>query len=117
MTRENKKTKFEPYKTFEFPYMGVRVEFADMSQMHGLEIKGEGYTCIFDMDDGWLTVGVFVADIAQKATPKYAPLFAHEMVHVLQAICEARHMKFENEIEHMAYIMSYILEELFKNDK
>lgn len=37
----------------------------------------------------------------------YASL-AHELVHVLQNICIDRHMVFENETEHMAYIMQFL---------
>ena len=32
----------------------------------------------------------------------------HEIVHVLQYICEARHIDFISEMEHTAYIAHYI---------
>ena len=38
---------------------------------------------------------------------------AHEFVHVLQNICKDRHMNFEDEIEHMAYIMQYLMGRAF----
>ena len=34
---------------------------------------------------------------------------AHELIHVLQYICMDRHMTFENEFEHMAYLMQYLM--------
>lgn len=34
---------------------------------------------------------------------------AHEIVHVLQFICEDMNMTFELEREHMAYLMQYIM--------
>lgn len=34
---------------------------------------------------------------------------AHELIHVLQHICESNNMDFCYEIEHMAYIMQYLM--------
>lgn len=34
---------------------------------------------------------------------------AHEIVHVLHFICCDRHMQFEQEFEHMAYMMQYLM--------
>lgn len=34
---------------------------------------------------------------------------AHELVHVLRHICIDRHMLFDDEAEHMAYIMQYLM--------
>lgn len=36
-------------------------------------------------------------------------LLAHEIVHVLRYIVLDRHMTFEHEFEHMAYIMQYVM--------
>ena len=38
---------------------------------------------------------------------------AHEFVHVLQNICKDRYMNFDDEIEHMAYIMQYLMGRAF----
>ena len=34
---------------------------------------------------------------------------AHEIMHAIQYICIDRHMRIENEIEHTAYLMQYLL--------
>lgn len=34
---------------------------------------------------------------------------AHELVHVLYYICADRHMNFDYEMEHMAYLMQYLM--------
>jgi hypothetical protein len=38
-----------------------------------------------------------------------APSLAHELVHVLHYICNDRYMHFEDEFEHMAYLMQYLM--------
>ena len=37
------------------------------------------------------------------------PTLAHEVMHVLQYICQNRAIKMEEESEHMGYLMQYIL--------
>lgn len=44
--------------------------------------------------------------LALKETPSG---LAHELVHVLRHICIDRHMLFDDECEHMAYIMQYLM--------
>lgn len=36
------------------------------------------------------------------------PTLVHEIIHVLQYICESRHVDFIQEQEHMAYIANHI---------
>lgn len=43
-----------------------------------------------------------------------AGILVHEIVHILQYICEAHNMTFEFEREHMAYIAGYIFKEVCK---
>jgi hypothetical protein len=38
---------------------------------------------------------------------------AHEFVHVLQYICSDRHITFEDEFEHMAYMMQHLMGRVF----
>jgi hypothetical protein len=38
---------------------------------------------------------------------------AHEFVHALRFICIDRHMLFDDESEHMAYIMQYLMGQVF----
>jgi hypothetical protein len=110
--RMKKNTKV--YKEILIPHVGMTVLFMDMSQLNGnpKETQGAGYTAIF----GENTIGVFIEDIEKSVTmPERFPYFAHEVVHVLQIICEKFAMRFENEIEHMAYLMHYILQEVLQN--
>lgn len=44
--------------------------------------------------------------LPSKATPG---MIAHEVMHALGNICEARSMLLEKESEHMAYMMQYLL--------
>lgn len=37
------------------------------------------------------------------------PTVAHELVHVLQHLCDVRHMGFTAEDEHMGYLMQYLM--------
>ena len=48
--------------------------------------------------------------------PKDAPTVAHELVHVLQYICEGRGIDFSSEREHMGYIMQYMMNEILGYD-
>ena len=82
-----------------------------MKYLRGAEIKGSGFTAI--TGDNECTI--FIEDIENtKKTISRSPYVAHEVVHVLQILCEKFHMKAENEQEHLAYIAFYILEEFYK---
>lgn len=90
------------------PHLGYSVYIEDITKYNG---KGKDKTFLENaemfvesLDDHssimWITYPVEKEDI---------PTIAHETVHVLNNICKARLMTFENEEEHMAYIMQYIL--------
>lgn len=97
------------YKKVEFPHLGYEVIFKDMKYLKGIDIKGGGYT----MPLGDHTCYVFIEDIEKTVKrPNILPFLSHELVHVLQFICEARAMKFTEEKEHMAYMMSHMLNQL-----
>ena len=82
-----------------------------MKYLRGMEIKGYGCTTMTGDDE----CTIFIKDIENtKKTLSRVPYVAHEVVHVLQILCEKFHMKAENEQEHLAYIMFYILEEFYK---
>lgn len=99
------------FKIIEIPHIRHTVKFYDMSQLVGLEIKGSGYTAVQDEN----TTIVFFEDIQNTVRDiKLSAWIAHELVHVLQIICEKISARFENEQEHMAYIMHYLMTELQK---
>ena len=61
------------------------------------------------------TTLVFFEDIKNTVKDiKLSPWVAHELVHVLQILCEKINATFQNEQEHMAYLMHYMMEELQK---
>jgi hypothetical protein len=56
----------------------------------------------------------YVEKINNRRCDVYLPLddtpgsLAHELTHALQFICEARHIDFVNEQEHMGYLMQWM---------
>lgn len=102
----------EPYRTVKLPHLRHTVKFIDLSYLQGVEIKGSGYTAIEDEN----TTLVFIKDI-ENTVKDYtlAPWIAHELIHVLQILCDKINANFVNEQEHMAYIMHYLFCELQDN--
>lgn len=98
------------YKTFSLPHLhGLEIHFMDMKYLKGVEIQGAGFHSV--MEDG--SVLIFIQDINTSVKDiKKMPVIAHEVVHLLQHICETFSMEFYNESEHMAYIMYYIIDGL-----
>jgi len=97
------------YKTIKIPHLRHEIRFMDMSMMSGVEIKGSGFTAKQDEN---ITI-VFFEDIENTLKKvESAPYIAHELVHVLQILCEKIHSDIVDEQEHMAYIMHYIYSEL-----
>jgi CRISPR/Cas system-associated endoribonuclease Cas2 len=98
--------KIKYYKKAYLPHIHYTIYFKDLSELQGVEIKGSAYTIDFDKN----TSIVFIENIKKNSKEKNAlPTIAHEIVHVLQNICESRMMDFTSEKEHTAYIMSYLL--------
>ena len=97
------------FKTIPIPHLYIDIHFDDLSKMKGVDIKGSGFTCIMGDD----SVVVFLQDIKNNIkNPVFFPVIAHEVMHVIQILCERNMMKVENEQEHTAYLMLYILNEL-----
>ena len=102
-----------PFKTVEIPHLRHTVKFMDLSQLQGVEIKGSGCTAIEDEN----TTLVFFEDIENTVTDiNLAPWVAHELVHVLQILCEKISANFTNEQEHMAYLMHYLFTNLIDSE-
>lgn len=102
------------YKKAELPHLRATVYFCDLSKLKGVEHKGSAYTTVFgENEDLWLEIAVFIKDIAENTKNINAtPQFAHEITHVLEYLCENRNMSIDNESEHLAFIMSYLMETL-----
>lgn len=104
--------KLQTFKTIDLPHLYFKIHFMDLSKLQGLDLKGgAGYTCTFEDD----SATIFIKDIEKSVKDINAiPVIAHEIIHALQIICEKYQMRFENEQEHMAYIMYHCLNELIK---
>ena len=100
------------YKTIELPHIKMTVNFLDMNKLQGIPHTGSAFTV--EMEDN--TVAVFIQDIEKNVKNiKFIPYIAHEIVHVLQIICKRLQTKIEDESEHTAYIMHYLLDELIND--
>lgn len=49
----------------------------------------------------------------KKPTQIEMSTVAHEVMHALQYMCQRRNIKMEVELEHMGYLMQYILNEIY----
>ena len=106
-------TKQITMKEIKIPHLKYTIQVRDLSELKGVKKKGGGYTAIVDEN----TACIFIEDL--KETVKHIeniPHIAHEVMHVIQIICENFGMSIENEQEHTAYLMFYILEEIIKYD-
>lgn len=89
-----------------------------------IKIKHLGYTVMVKPRSKFKGFDYYVA-VTQKNSPdqstvyidlpikrkEYATL-AHELVHVLQYICDSRGIEFTQEQENTAYLMQYLLNEI-----
>jgi len=102
------------YKSVEIPHLRVTVNFLDLSKLQGVEKEGSAYTTVMSQDENMqLNIAVFYENI-EKSVRKIEcmPMIFHEIVHVLQYICENRGIDMEEEKEHMGYLASYLTENL-----
>lgn len=103
------KTNKNIFKTVEIPHLEFTVHFMDLKYLKGEEIKGSGFTCI----SGEYEVTVFLENIKKTVESlDLMPYVAHELMHVIQIICEKYNMKIELEQEHTAYLMFYLMDSL-----
>lgn len=101
------------FKTVPIPHLKCNINFMDMEYLQGIEHKGSGFTCIGEDGD----ICVFIEEISKSSTALSSmPTIAHEIVHVIQILCERHGMKMENEQEHTAYLMYYLLSEVIGRD-
>lgn len=114
--KPKKKTSMDSFKEVHIPHIRTHVHFMDMSKLQGVEIDGRpGYTTVFKISPHRIDIAVFFEDIENflKVHNNF-PILAHELVHVLQYICDETGIDFAEEKEHGAYIMSYLLEQLLE---
>jgi hypothetical protein len=104
------------YKKIEIPHVRFTVYFMDLSKLQGVPKLGAGYTCVFEdtfSQNGKTNVCIFLQDIVENVKKlEFVPYIAHEIMHALQILCENTGMKIEEEKEHTAYIMHYLLENI-----
>ncbi len=102
----------------KIPHLGYTVKVFDLSKLTmqnemsvPMDILGSGYTVV----SGEYECSIFIEDLENsKKMIDRIPTIAHECMHVVQILCEKFAMKVENEQEHTAYILQYLLEEITK---
>ena len=107
----DKEDEIPAYKKVCIPHLCINVYFKDLSELQGIEKKGSGYTCLF----GENSICVFIENIKTSVKkPECFPTIAHEVMHVIQILCEKFSMRVENEQEHTAYLTHYLLHEILQ---
>ena len=86
-----------------------------------IKIQHLGYTVVVKQKDNSQKLEAWVIKdnpyqctlyIKQPIKKHEIPTLAHELVHVLQYIAEARHIDMMQEMEHMGYLMSFLMNEI-----
>ena len=113
--KKKKKNEINYYKKVELPHVRFTVYFMDLSNLMGVPQLGAGYTCVLEdtfQKDGRTNVCIFLQDIEENVKNiEFIPYIAHEIMHALQILCKNLSMRIEEEQEHTAYLMHYLLEQ------
>ncbi len=105
------------YKVIHLPHLRFTLYIPDMSKLKGVDMKGgAGYTTLIeDGDESNIKACIFFDHVKEMVKiPKNFSIIAHEVMHIIQILCSEYCMSLEEEKEHTAYIMSYILDEILK---
>ena len=98
--------------TIDIPHLRFTVYVKDMSTLMGIEEKGCGYTCQFDEDSACL----FFENLKENRKElQFQPFIAHECLHVIQILCKKYAMSIENESEHTAYLLTYMMDRIMND--
>ena len=111
--------KIKAFRTICLPHLDYTVYVKDLSELKlinesGVEeqIATGGYTTKIDHS----SCAIFFEDIKNSSKNIVAiPYLAHEVMHVIQLLCERSQMKVEEEKEHTAYLMHYILNQIIND--
>lgn len=87
------------YKTIRIPHLGFAVYIRPKPK------EWTSYASTLFSKDGY-SVKLYLPDRCTTSA------LAHELVHVLQALSRKYNMDFDNEDEHFAYIMQWLMEEV-----
>ena len=113
---KKEKNGIDYYKKVEIPHIRFTVYFMDLSKLQGVPKLGAGYTCVFEdtySENGETKVCIFYQDIEENVKRmEFVPYIAHEIMHALQIVCQNLSMQIEEEKEHTAYIMHYLMEQI-----
>jgi hypothetical protein len=105
--------KIDYYKKIEIPHLHATLYVLDMSKLKGTEIKGAGFSSRGEEIERHCNYLLFFQNIKESVEiPENYPLFAHEVMHILTFLCEDYNMEIKEEHEHLAYLMTYLLEEI-----
>lgn len=91
----------------KIPHINYRVVIEKMTKANAIG-NCDGYTKWVTPEESLM---VLKLPIKGAKTASYA---VHEIIHVLQNICEGSNMTFLMEREHMAYISGYLFDEICK---
>lgn len=112
------KEKIDIKKTISIPHLRACVHLVELDDVfQGSEQKGCAYTFIMNEDEKTiqLDIGIAIKEIEKSLIPENANILAHEFMHVIQILCEKRNMKINEEKEHTAFIMNYLMEKSLEN--
>lgn len=87
-------------KTINIHHLGYKVS-------HGIADTGQHYMSCIRIDDNHCKI-----IYKSKPRPNDIPTLAHEVLHALQYMSESRGIDMTIEMEHMGYLMQYILNEI-----
>lgn len=105
--------KLDIKKTIPIPHLRADVHLLDLSKVRGIDDnKGSAYTFIIGTDEKTLhlDLAIGIKDIENTLIPENSFMLAHEFMHVIQILCQERNMVIQEEKEHTAFLMSYLME-------
>ena len=94
-------------KEIKIPHLGYRVIVkVDVKEFSGMQES----SFMFCENTDKNTATIFLRD--KPRHDKFSTV-AHEAMHALQFLCRNRNISMERELEHMGYLMQYILNEIY----
>ncbi len=91
-------------KSLTIPHLNFTIKYG----VNKKEVSKGAVMTTEDIDNH--TVAIY---FQEKPKLDQMPTVAHEVMHVLQFVCRHRKIMMENELEHMGYLMQYILASIY----
>jgi hypothetical protein len=105
-------------KRVVLPHLRATVHFFDMTSLVMDDRKGPAFTMYMTRPKSkHIDVSIFYEELVKSTEDlKCMPMIMHEIIHGLQYICENRGIDMAEEKEHIAYMSSYLIEQLMDID-